>query len=172
MTKHSILDESAIRNALRYEDGKLFWLWRDDIPLAVNKRFAGKEAGSRDNKGYVVVRLNLAIYKAHRIVWCIHNGPIPDGMEVDHINGLKDDNRIENLRLCSGSENLANRPAPSHNTSGQKGVTWDKRRQKWAAEIKFNGRKRYLGRYAEKSDAIAAYRKAAHELHGEFARLS
>jgi hypothetical protein len=95
----------------------------------------------------------------------------PDGMECDHINSNRLDNRKQNLRICNRSQNQANRSKSSNNTSGYKGVNWHKVNQKWRAKIKINGRSKYLGCFTDIEDAAKAYEKAAIEYFGEFARV-
>ena len=95
----------------------------------------------------------------------------PDGMETDHINCNKLDNRKENLRFCNRSQNEANRFKYNNNTSGRKGICWNKDRQKWVAQIQVNGKGVYLGRFTDIEDAAKAYEKAATEYFGEFARV-
>lgn len=78
----------------------------------------------------------------------------PKNMYVDHINGNRFDNRKSNLRICTNQENNFNRTAQDNNTSGSKGVWFDKSRHKWAVEIKYNNKKIYIGRYEDKNIAI------------------
>lgn len=94
------------------------------------------------------------------------------GQLVDHINRNGLDNQRANLRLSTTSQNLANRPAPRHNRSGFKGVSWDKRRQKYTAQITVDGRKRHLGYFTEAQDAASAYNAAALDVWGDFALLN
>lgn len=75
----------------------------------------------------------------HRIVWESVHGPIPSGMVIDHINGDKHDNRLENLRLCTTAQNLANAKLSSRNTSGIKGVSWNSKKSRWDAKIMADG---------------------------------
>lgn len=96
----------------------------------------------------------------------------PAGSYVDHINGNKLDNRRENLRLCTNQENLRNAGRSKANTSGFKGVSYDKPRDKWAAYICPNGSKIFLGRFANAEAAARAYDEAALKYHGDFARLN
>ncbi len=93
----------------------------------------------------------------------------PEGMLTDHVNGNKLDNRKENLRICSNSQNQCNRGVPQNSTSGYKGVTWAKNIRKWRAQININGNRRKLGSFDDVLDAARAYDKAAKENFGEFA---
>ena len=96
----------------------------------------------------------------------------PHGMYTDHINGDKLDNRRENLRICSNSENIQNQKIRKNNTSGYKGVTWDKQHQKWCAQIKINYKHYHLGLFENPVDAAKAHDKAARKYCGEFAHLN
>lgn len=96
----------------------------------------------------------------------------PEGMQTDHINGDKLDNRKENLRVCTSAENKANKGKQSNNTAGYKGVCWQKYAKKWQAQIKANGTLRYLGLFDTAKEAARAYNEVAKEIHGEFARLN
>jgi hypothetical protein len=94
-----------------------------------------------------------------------------DGIEVDHINGNTLDNRKSNLRLCSHKENGRNRKLNKNNTSGAKGVNWDKHALKWKCEIRINTKKLYLGLFAEIEQAKKAYAEASKKYHGEYGRI-
>jgi len=96
----------------------------------------------------------------------------PVGEVVDHINGDTLDNRRSNLRVCSRAENLWNAGKRRHNTSGFKGVCFDKRDGRWYARIRAVGRVHDLGRYKTAEEAAMAYDAKAAELHGPFARLN
>lgn len=104
----------------------------------------------------------------HRLIMKVNNSKL----SVDHINGNGLDNRKENLRICSHKENLRNSRKPKNNTSGYKGVSWDKSRNRWKAYIIFDYKFKYLGRFKIKKDAALAYNKAAKDLFGEFAKLN
>jgi hypothetical protein len=97
---------------------------------------------------------------------------VSDGLKVDHINGNGLDNRRCNLRPCTNSQNLCNRGRTRNNTSGYKGVSWDKRAHKWEASIGVDGKHKHLGRFDSREDAARAYNEAAKRLHGNFARLN
>jgi len=96
----------------------------------------------------------------------------PDNMQVDHKFGDKLDNRKENLRLCTASQNQGNSATGKNNTSGYKGVVWHTKAGKWNGQIRIRGKKIHLGTYVDKSEAAKAYNAAALEHYGEFARLN
>lgn len=95
--------------------------------------------------------------------------PVPDGFEVDHKNGNRLDNRRQNLRQCSVSQNQQNRRSTPMNTSGFRGVHWAKHEHKWKAAIRVDGRKVHLGYHLAPEDAARAYDRAAVKYFGEFA---
>lgn len=96
----------------------------------------------------------------------------PKGMETDHINGNGLDNRRSNLRICANFQNQMNRKIGKNNTSGFKGVYWDKKNNEWYSSIMFNYKSYYLGRFNERIEAAKAYNQKAIELFGGFARLN
>ena len=94
----------------------------------------------------------------------------PGDMQVDHINGNGLDNRRANLRLATVVQNAMNRGPQSNNTSGFKGVTWEKRRLLWRAKIRIDGKERHLGYFPTREDAHSAYAKASATHYGAFGR--
>lgn len=131
---------------------------------------AGDIAGCRAN-GYVQIGVKSKLYLAHRLAFLYMTGEWPKA-DVDHINHIKDDNRWQNIRECTRSQNKANCGIPKTNTSGFKGVCWDDARNRWMVQIKFKGKKIYLGRYEDKCTAAMAYNTKATELFGEFSYLN
>lgn len=130
-----------------------------------NAKFSHKEAFTATNShGYKVGTLFGKIYTGHRVVWCIAFGEWPKS-QVDHINGVRTDNKLSNLRLCSNSENHKNQKMPRTNTSGCVGVFLEPRTGSWTAEIYDQGKRFALGTFIEKEQAIAA-RKAAEKSFG------
>lgn len=93
----------------------------------------------------------------------------PDGKEVDHINHDKTDNRKSNLRICTREENARNHPIHKNNTSGFKGVTWNKKANKWQAQIRHCGKNVHIGVFEDKESASDAYKEMAKKLFGDFA---
>ena len=128
----------------------------------------GMQAGGRASNGYLRVRIGAKRYLAHRLAWFYVYGRWPT--EVDHINGEKDDNRIGNLREATRSQNMANGPKQRNNTSGEKGVHFDKATSRWMAYINLQGKMKNLGRFDTKEAAVAARQQAFHKAFGEFAR--
>jgi hypothetical protein len=135
--------------------GQLLWNPRPDN-AAWNKVFAGKPAGCLDSKGYIRIRTNGVVWVAHRVIWKLVHGTDPDF--IDHINGVRHDNRIENLRSVSQTENARNTRRKRHNTSGVSGVHWVAKDQRWLASIHDKGKRINLGQFRAFEDAVAARR--------------
>ena len=131
----------------------------------------GDVAGSLNKSdGYYVIKFGGIAYRLHRLVWIYHNGDIPDKMLVDHIDGNPLNNKIENLRLSTNSQNICNSKIPSTNTSGVKGVHWDKSNNKWRAQMKINHKTKNLGSFDTIEEAETVVIALRNNLHGEFAR--
>jgi hypothetical protein len=122
------------------------------------------------HEGYAVRNMTIASGKQKIILMHREILGTPNGMDSDHINGNKLDNRRINLRICTTSQNLANQDIRSDNISGRKGVCWDEHNRKWRAYIMTNCKQKNLGRFADIEDATKAYEKAATEYFGEFKR--
>ena len=154
------------RDYLEYNNGDL--CWRTDRG---SNKLKGLKAGSVDSNGYVLIKLNGKKHRAHRIVLEIYNGPIPCKMEIDHINHVKTDNRIENLRLVDHVTNGRNKSQYGNNKSGATGVSWDSNQNKWFAQITVKSKNIRLGYFLNFSDAVNARKLAEiqygfHENHG------
>ena len=112
-----------------------------------NRIEVGQSAGWKDAYGYLNISLHGKKWKAHRLAWLYVYGDFPK-QEIDHINGIKDDNRISNLRDVNRLTNELNKGKQANNTSGFKGVSLQKQSGKWEAYICCNGKKKSLGVYA------------------------
>ena len=145
-----------------YLDGKLYW------KVARGKKRIGDRAGNGSIRGYRYVMLDGKNYLEHRVVWRIVNGAWPAG-ELDHINGVRDDNRIENLREATNQQNQFNRKSEKDSSSQYKGVSWYKLSKKWRAYYQHKGKLYHLGLYETEEEAAEAYRKATEHLHKEYA---
>lgn len=125
---------------------------------------AGKKTGTFEGGGYLQIQIDSTLYLAHRLAWLYVHGAWPKD-QIDHINGIRSDNRIANLREATALQNHQNRPMNRNNTSGHPGVSWDKRRRKWRARIKINHKTAYLGEFENIEEAVAARVNAKAELH-------
>lgn len=157
--------------------GNFIWLARPD-DIGWTRKNAGKPAGTISTHGkpdapisYVRIRVCGRDFFAHRLAWLWVNGELPEGAEIDHINGDTLDNRIANLRLATRAQNGANQGLRRNNTSGVKGVSWDAKRGRWFASITIEGKSKALGRFDDFDDAVAARKAAEDEHHGVFAHI-
>jgi hypothetical protein len=181
-----MIEIETLRRLVRFEaeTGKLYWLPRPpdlvidnagigaaEIARRWNTRLAGKEALTKNVGGYKRGRILYENHCAHRVIWALHYGRWPTE-QIDHINGVRTDNRIENLREVSSLENSRNQRLQARNTSGVVGVSSYK--AKWSAQIGVNGSIKYLGLFDKFEHAVEA-RKAAevkfgfHANHGKAA---
>lgn len=122
----------------------------------------GDRVGSVNDSGYLVTRIKGKPVRVHRIIWEMHFGAIDAGLEIDHINRVRSDNRIENLRLASRHEQNLNL-GPRRSASNVTGVVFNKKDQRWQAQIGFKGKHIYLGQFVDKEAAVAARKSAEHE---------
>lgn len=122
--------------------------------------------GSDDGQGYLKTSIKGDKYFNHRIIFFMHHGFLPPCL--DHIDTNKSNNRIENLRPATLSQNQHNAGIRKDNTSGVKGVTWHIGRNKWLGQVWYNGTNNYIGSYDSLSEATTAVHKAREQLHGEF----
>jgi hypothetical protein len=173
-----LADGEYLAQCLRYEPdtGVLIWRERPASHFKTaracrvwNTTFAGREAGTA-RATCRAINLDGRKYKAHRIIWLLVHGSWPNDM-LDHIDGNPLNNRAENLREVSNQQNQYNRGANANNTSGFKGVFWDKPAGKWRAQLYHNRKSIFLGHYATPEDAAAAYADGAKRYAREFARV-
>jgi hypothetical protein len=142
--------------------GVLIWKARSD-DAAWSGHYAGKAAGSLGTRGYIAVRLGARAYYAHRIIWAWTHSAWPVD-QIDHVNRVRTDNRIINLRHVTHTENTWNRSVNANNTSGLTGASFHKRTKKWTARIGVDGGRKHLGYFASAQEASAAY-LAAKQVH-------
>lgn len=168
-----MLTQSILKSLLHYEPltGVFTWLPRVDNPPpnmrggwgSWNTKFAGKEAGCFDGKGYRLIAIHDRPYRASRLAWLYIHGVWPD--QIDHENHIRDDNRFINLRSVTNQINNQNRTLQSNNTSGIVGVSFSKRSKKWVVQFMVRGMHTCLGQFDNIEDA-AVVRKAAEIEHG------
>lgn len=166
---HILEDEISarmVRDALHYDPETGVFTWREDRPLHHFKnehgrniwrsRWGGQIAGRVKSNGYWRIDLFGKQYLAHRLAFIYMNGFIPSEEEVDHLNGIRDDNRWDNLRLVNKGINSRNKGMTSLNKSGITGVCWSNDKGKWRAFGRKEGKAVHLGYFALKEEARAA----------------
>ncbi len=136
----------------------------------VGRYKAGTTAGTLVD-GYVVIMVDGALVKAHRLAWFVRKGEWPPD-QMDHINGNRKDNRIHNLRLCTARGNSFNATIRKTNRSGYKGVSWKSQNNKWVVQIQVDRKKVHVGYFNCVKEAASAYNDAAIKQFGEFAKLN
>jgi hypothetical protein len=127
----------------------------------------GKPFGTKSVNGYVRFLIDKRLYLAHRIAWLYYYGNWPSNY-LDHINGIKDDNRISNLRLCSNMQNQFNVGLSASNKSGYKGVCWVNHRNRWRAQARINRKLHYIGEFTDVKLAAQAYIDFVKKHHHDF----
>lgn len=157
-----------VRELLDYDPQIGIFRWRNPQSNRVRE---GTIAGKVGNRGYWRIGIDGRRCLAHRLAWAWFHGYDPQE-DVDHINGVRDDNRIANLRIATRSQNLWNSRRHFDNSSGFKGVSFDKNRRQWQAHICVAGKVIHLGRFSTPEEAHAAYLAAALKYFGDFARAA
>lgn len=168
-TNNASMTQDYVRLLFEYRDGSLFW--KEKIARCLR---IGKEAGHLEKDGYIRVRINKKNYPIHRLIFLYHYGYIPDF--IDHKDGNRSNNYIENLRKCTPAENQYNKRGQSRKWakifSKWKGVCWLPARERWIARIRIDSKLKFLGHFLCEDDAAMAYNVAAKKYFGEFARLN
>ena len=162
-----MITQELIENCFYYKDGLLYWKGM----AHPNKQYLlNKPAGSIHKTGYRHITWQGKPQKAHRLIFMLHHGYMPQ--EVDHINGDRADNRIENLRAVTRSENQCNRDILSSNTSGYAGVSWHKKSKAWVVRVMKNG-KTVVQQYFKDLELAGLFAAEARSLyHGAYAKAS
>jgi len=163
-----LLTQEYLKQILSYNPDTGIWVWQKSLALQIK---IGQQAGTILKSGYRHIRINYKHYKAYRLAWLYMTGEWPKE-QIDHINGIKDDNRWCNLREATTQQNGWNSKKPKNNTSGYKGISWNKKSKKWTVFIQVNKKNKYLGGYETKKEAIQIRKEATAKYHGEFARFA
>jgi hypothetical protein len=170
MAKESLITPEFVRATIDYDPatGRMVWKWREtDCGAGWNKRCAGKEAGCVNALGYTQLSLRNVKILGHRAAFCHYHGRWPKG-RLDHKDGDRTNNRIDNLREATDSENAFNKRLMSNNKSGHAGVWWIDRVKKFHVYITVNRKRINLGYVADYDEACALRRAAAYKYFGEF----
>lgn len=162
-----MLTQEILKDTLIYDAETGIFTWKENN----FKKRKGKKAGYQDTKiKYIRIKLFGKLYLAHRLAWLYVHGEFPEKY-IDHINQIKTDNRLSNLRAVDDVGNLRNRARQKNNKSGFNGVCFEKNSKSWKATIGVNGIQIILGNFKKLEDAIEVRKKANieygfHENHG------
>jgi hypothetical protein len=160
MPSHNDLTQELVCDLFEYRDGELFW------KKSGKGRKFGVASGNKRKDGYTSICINYKDFLLHRLVFLYHKGYMPN--TIDHIDGNPENNKIENLRECSQSENLYNRTNSLANISGYKNVY--RNHNRWEVKIRINKTTKYLGRYDDLELADLVATEARNKYHKEFAK--
>ena len=158
----SLTQEEAHR-LFEYKDGVLYW--KNCTSRAVKN---GSKAGHSNSYGYWRIETKYGSLAAHRIVFLMHHGYMPK--IVDHIDGNKLNNKIENLRAATYTENSYNSRIGKRNTSGSKNISWRPNQCKWRVRVNANGKTITIGQFEDFEFADLVAQEARSLYHGQFAR--
>lgn len=163
-----MITQARLKELLHYDPltGEFTWL------VPTNRRIrVGSVAGCPDGHGAWVIGVDGVNCLAHRLAWLYMTGKWSDP-EVDHEDKNASNNIWANLREATHQQNNCNKSKYRRNTSGYKGVSWDKQNKKWVASIMAAGKYKFLGRHDTPQQAHAVYCAAASAEHGQFARTA
>lgn len=162
------LTQEHLKSILEYDPDTGNFTWK--VNRGSNK-VLGLIAGNLNKSGYVYIMIDNKDYRAHRLAWLYMTGEWPVD-QIDHINMIKNDNRWENLREATNSENNMNRIIQKNNTSNYRGVYFRKDCGLWAAYIAINKKRIHLGIFSSAHIAHLAHQVAEINLFGEFSRAA
>jgi hypothetical protein len=158
-----ILTQEKLKTLLSYDPdtGVLTWQSKPSRGIKV-----GRQAGTPTSQGYLALQINKKKMLVHRAIWFYVHGVWPPE-EIDHINHVRDDNRLCNLRLANRLENSHNTQKHEKNLSGHKGVAWHNRNKKWQVQMRFAGKNYYVGQFSDLQDAIQARLQTETKLYAD-----
>ena len=156
------ISQERLKEALHYNPESGVFTWK----IHSASRVPGDIAGTKLSEGYIGIGIDKTRDTAHRLAFLYMDGSIPDF--VDHINGIRDDNRWCNLRPASPSQNTYNSKKGTNNKSGVKGVGWCKHKRKWRARMMVKGKDISIGYFPDLIGAELAVRKFRDDVHFEF----
>ena len=158
-----ILTQNYLKEILEYKNGELYWKISKAQKLKI-----GDIAGGLRNDGRKATKINNKLYLNHRLIFFYHYGYFPK--MIDHIDLNPLNNKIENLREVTRSQNFWNTPIPKRNKSGIKNVSWHKASKKWVVQIGVNGENKILGYFEDIELADLVAQEARDKYHGAYAR--
>jgi hypothetical protein len=163
----NMLTQTQVKELFDYqEDGQFTWKVSNNTKI----RIGDVAGGFNKSCGYPCVRVHGVQYILHRLIFLWHHGHLPKF--IDHVDGTRSNNRINNLRECTHQQNMFNRKSSPKSSSKHKGVYLHKSSGKWVARSTLNGELKQLGRFNSEMEAALAYDEHARAHHGEFAKLN
>jgi hypothetical protein len=158
-----IISQEYLREIFNYKDGEFYW--KNHKYKALNN----KKVGGINGMGYHQLTINSKLYATHRLIFLFHYNFLPK--TIDHIDGNKLNNKIENLREATLSQNQQNTKKHKDNTSGVKGITWHKFNKRWQVQMTVNGKNKYFGAYKDIDYAKFVIDAMRNKYHKEFANF-
>ena len=152
---------SKLHDLFDYKDGNLIW----KAPTSPRVKI-GDIAGHLNPTGYISIGVEGKLYLGHRLIYLYHNGYFPS--YIDHIDGNRSNNKIDNLRNATKSQNQMNIRLSTRNKSGTKGVSWDKKNKKWIVCVRVESKTYRLGYFDDKELARSVAIEATNKIHNEF----
>jgi hypothetical protein len=162
-----MVTQERLLEVLNYNPSTGIFIWR----MVLSKRTQIGSIAGTDKDGYVNISIDKRLYRAHRLAWMYMTGEWPSSL-MDHKDLNRSNNKWDNLRLATNTQNSVNSPKLCTNTSGYKGVRWYKANSRWSAQIGMNGKMQHLGYFDTAKEAYVVYCLAAQRLWGDFARVA
>ena len=154
-----MLTQAELKELLTYDPATGVFVWR-----VARKDRIGEKAGALNGFGHRQIRLNGKLYMAHRLAWLYVHGEWPK-TNLDHINGIPDDNRISNLRLATSKQNQENVKLRIDNASGHRGISWNANSQKWVARVQHYKKRICVGYFNTLTEAAEAVKIKRDQLY-------
>ena len=159
------MNQKQLRELLWYDAQTGVFRWRKEMRRGIIKPWS--VAGGVDNYGYIKIKIKQIDYRAHRLVWMYVYGQMPTN-EIDHINGIRNDNRLCNLRPVTVKQNKENVALRKDSSTGCLGVHFCKKTKKYVAKISHNKKPIYVGRFDNIDDAATAVRQKRREIYSHY----
>lgn len=156
-----MLTQERLKELLDYDQDTGLFTWKQ---WRGGTAFAGTDAGRPNKGGHIQIMVDGIRYMAHRLAWLYIYGVFPQE-DIDHINRVRSDNRICNLRPASKLQNAQNRSVSSNNKSGCSGVAWNERLKKWRARLTVGRKRMHLGYFTSIEEAFTARAEAKMKYH-------
>jgi hypothetical protein len=159
-----MITQQELKELLHYNPETGIFTWKVSTARRVS---SGDVAVTKRKDGYIQIKLNNELILSHRLIWIYMYGYLPK--YIDHINGQRDDNRIINIREVSNQQNSLNSKISKNNTSGIKGVYWDKSRNKWTVRLSIDGKCKFFKRFDDIDLAKLVIEEVRNKYHGKYA---